>query len=113
MPDPRPRSPARIFGWVLFIGLAMMLFIFFMLFNQRPAGRELSADEFWHNIRQGKVVGDLAISESEIRGQLDGAAPGANRFHVRYEWKGDGQRPELHKEALKFENVHLTQRSYK
>ncbi len=88
MPDHRPRFPARIFVWVLFIVLAVMLFMFF---TQRPAGREMSADEFWHNIRRGKVVGDLAISESEIRGQLDGSAPGANRFYVRYEWKGDGQ----------------------
>ncbi len=30
-----------------------------------------------------------------------------------WEFKGVGQKPELHKEALNFENVHLTQRSYK
>jgi succinate dehydrogenase flavoprotein subunit len=30
-----------------------------------------------------------------------------------WEWKGEGQRPQLHKEPLKFDNVHLAQRSYK
>ncbi|MFZ1984263.1 MAG: fumarate reductase/succinate dehydrogenase flavoprotein subunit [Desulfatitalea sp.] len=30
-----------------------------------------------------------------------------------WEYKGDGKAPEFHKEALTFENVHLTQRSYK
>ena len=30
-----------------------------------------------------------------------------------WEYKGDGQDPEMHKEPLVFENVELTQRSYK
>ncbi|MEJ2154736.1 MAG: fumarate reductase/succinate dehydrogenase flavoprotein subunit [Desulfobacteraceae bacterium] len=37
-----------------------------------------------------------------------------NFAHVAaWEYKGEGQDPEFHKEALKFENVKLTQRSYK
>ena len=37
-----------------------------------------------------------------------------NFCHVAaWEYKGEGQDPELHKEELKFENVKLTQRSYK
>jgi succinate dehydrogenase / fumarate reductase flavoprotein subunit len=34
-------------------------------------------------------------------------------FVSAWEYKGDNQPEELHKEALEFENVHLTQRSYK
>jgi len=30
-----------------------------------------------------------------------------------WEYKGDGKAPELHKEPLKFDNIHLAQRSYK
>ena len=30
-----------------------------------------------------------------------------------WEWRGEGSKPTLHKEPLTFENVHLTQRSYK
>jgi len=30
-----------------------------------------------------------------------------------WEWRGEGTKPTLHKEPLTFENVHLTQRSYK
>jgi succinate dehydrogenase / fumarate reductase flavoprotein subunit len=38
----------------------------------------------------------------------------ANFCHVAaWEFTGDGQEPNLHKEPLVFENVHLTQRSYK
>jgi len=37
-----------------------------------------------------------------------------NFCHVAaWEYKGDGKKPELHKEPLAFENVELTQRSYK
>jgi succinate dehydrogenase / fumarate reductase flavoprotein subunit len=34
-------------------------------------------------------------------------------YVAAWEWKGEGKTPELHKEMLTFENVHLTQRSYK
>ncbi len=34
-------------------------------------------------------------------------------YVAAWEWKGTGKLPELHKEMLTFENVHLTQRSYK
>jgi succinate dehydrogenase / fumarate reductase flavoprotein subunit len=34
-------------------------------------------------------------------------------YVAAWEWKGEGQTPELHKEILTFDNVHLTQRSYK
>ncbi len=34
-------------------------------------------------------------------------------YVAAWEFKGEGKAPELHKEALEFENVHLAQRSYK
>ncbi len=34
-------------------------------------------------------------------------------YVAAWEWKGQGNAPALHKETLEFENVHLTQRSYK
>ncbi len=34
-------------------------------------------------------------------------------YVAAWEWKGEGKAPELHKESLEFENVHLAQRSYK
>ena len=34
-------------------------------------------------------------------------------FAAAWEFKGDDVKPEMHKEELTFENVHLTQRSYK
>ena len=34
-------------------------------------------------------------------------------YVAAWEFKGAGQEPELHKEPLKFENVHLAVRSYK
>ena len=34
-------------------------------------------------------------------------------YVAAWEFKGDNEKPELHKEELEFENVHLTQRSYK
>jgi succinate dehydrogenase / fumarate reductase, flavoprotein subunit len=34
-------------------------------------------------------------------------------YVAAWEWKGAGTEPELHKEPLEFENVHLSQRSYK
>ena len=34
-------------------------------------------------------------------------------YVAAWEYKGEGQEPKMHKEELKFENVHLSQRSYK
>ncbi len=34
-------------------------------------------------------------------------------YAAAWEYKGEGKAPELHKEPLKFENIHLAQRSYK
>jgi succinate dehydrogenase / fumarate reductase flavoprotein subunit len=34
-------------------------------------------------------------------------------YVAAWEWKGAGSRPELHKEALEFEYVHPSTRSYK
>jgi succinate dehydrogenase / fumarate reductase flavoprotein subunit len=34
-------------------------------------------------------------------------------YVAAWEYKGDGHVPELHKESLEFEHVHLAQRSYK
>jgi len=34
-------------------------------------------------------------------------------YVAAWEWAGEGKAPVLHKEPLTFENVHLTQRSYK
>jgi succinate dehydrogenase / fumarate reductase flavoprotein subunit len=34
-------------------------------------------------------------------------------YVAAWEWKGDGREPALHKEALQFEHVKPTQRSYK
>jgi succinate dehydrogenase / fumarate reductase flavoprotein subunit len=34
-------------------------------------------------------------------------------YVAAWEWKGEGKTPELHKDVLTFDNVHLTQRSYK
>ena len=34
-------------------------------------------------------------------------------YVAAWEFKGEGKTPELHKEPLAFENVHLAQRSYK
>ena len=34
-------------------------------------------------------------------------------YAAAWEWKGEGEQPELHKEPLTFDNVHLAQRSYK
>ena len=34
-------------------------------------------------------------------------------YVAAWEWKGEGKSPELHKDILTFDNVHLTQRSYK
>ena len=35
------------------------------------------------------------------------------QYAAAWEWKGEGVTPVLHKEALNFEYVHPTQRSYK
>jgi succinate dehydrogenase / fumarate reductase flavoprotein subunit len=75
-------------------------------------------------IELGELMVDDALSRSESCGghfREESATPDGEAmrkddefaFVSAWEYKGDGQQEELHKEPLVFENVKLTQRSYK
>src|SRR5262245_54090958 len=73
MPYAEPGTPSRgksVFGWVLFIALAVM---FFMLIRQRDQARaQISLNEFEALLQESKVA-RITIYEDSIRGSAPAA----------------------------------------
>ncbi|MCC6239963.1 MAG: ATP-dependent zinc metalloprotease FtsH [Phycisphaerales bacterium] len=95
MAEQRPERPSRkpgrplpnggmrfgrgLFGWVLFIGLAIMLFL--LLQQQSTARTEIGASDFWHKLDRGEVV-KLVIEGNEAHGELR-ETQGTREFRVK------------------------------
>jgi cell division protease FtsH len=56
-----------VFGWVLFIGVAILLFLY--LQNQGPTRSEISLDEFYTKLERGDIQ-QLTITGDELTGKL-------------------------------------------
>src|SRR5438045_9636624 len=69
-----------IFGWVLFIGLAIMLFL--LLRQQRTSTQDISLSEFKDSLVAGKVR-TVQVESDEIVGQFNTADPNSDRFRVQ------------------------------
>ncbi len=98
MSEQRPEKPTRkngrgpaanggmrfgrgVFGWVLFVGLAVMLF---MLVNKQSRGyTPVNLDVFWTNLENGKVK-ELTIEGDQIKGQFSTKVPAANGPDIEY-----------------------------
>jgi cell division protease FtsH len=91
LPNGGMRFGRGLFGWVLFIGLAIMLFL--LLKQQSTARTEISYDEFRHKLQRGEVV-KLVIEGNEGHGELK-EAEAAKDFRVRL-----SQEPVLSDEGL-------------
>jgi cell division protease FtsH len=91
MADQRPEKPVKktprpaagnggmrfgrgVFGWILFIGLAFMLFMLVQK-NQR-AYTAINLDTFWAELNNGKVK-ELTIEGDEVQGQFSQKLPAA------------------------------------
>ena len=75
---------------------------------------ELFAKDALH--RKESCGGHFREESVEVGGEQDGEALRDDEnfaYAAAWEFKGDGQEPELHKEDLKFEYIELKQRSYK
>lgn len=76
-----------LFGWVLFIGLAIMVVMLLKNYNNKQS-TEISLSEFIGDIQQNKVA-SVVIEGSEATGQLKDAQAGQTgefkNFHVKLE----------------------------
>ncbi len=87
-----PQLPSRfgrpLMGWVVIIALAVVLM--FVLAKVGEAGRrDMSVTDFWMNLRNGHVVGEVKVSDRAIEGTLDENVPGLpkdapHKFRVSY-----------------------------
>jgi cell division protease FtsH len=95
-PSKKPTRPGQpggmrfgrgLFGWVLCIGLLIMLFMLFKNYSNKQ-NNEISFSEFIHDIQQNKLS-SIVIEGSEATGQLKDAVAGTNgefkTFHVKLE----------------------------
>src|ERR1700733_6153151 len=98
MAEQRPEKPQRktqrgssgsggmrfgrgVFGWVLFIGLAVMLFM--LVQKQSRNYTPINLDTFWTNLNNGKVK-ELTISGDEIQGQFSQKIPSPNSPDIEF-----------------------------
>lgn len=80
-PRPERRLGRGIFGWVLFIGLAIMLFL--LLRQQRTNTQDISLSEFKDSLVAGKVR-TVTVESDQIVGEFNVANPNASaRFQVQ------------------------------
>jgi cell division protease FtsH len=107
-PLPPPQGPSRfsrsLLGWVVIIGLALLLFTF--LREGLDKSREITATEFWNRARNGDVIGEVVIRDKEIEGTLDKRAAGLEkdaplRFRVKYDWRAERSFDKDLRDALK------------
>ena len=92
-PPVPPQVPSRfgrsLMGWVIIIGLALLLMA--LLGGGLDRARDISPQEFWKHARNGKIAGAVIVKEREIRGTLAenvaGLDPDETRdFRVKYSY---------------------------
>jgi len=87
-PPPPTKLNRNLMGWVIFIGLALLL-MSVVYKNMSENRRDISADEFWTHVRNGHVKA-LVIKDQEIEGELREDIPGQEegqtlRFLLAYD----------------------------
>ncbi len=81
------RFTRSMFGWVVIIGLALLMMTMFGGMGQRR--QEIPSNQFWTYLESGQVVGEIVVRNDRIEGELaegtEGLAKDANRlFYVVY-----------------------------
>jgi len=89
---PPARFSRSLMGWVMIIGLGLLLMTF--LTRNLDSGKEISIVEFWRHVEQGKVVDRIIIQEQRIEGTLAPDASGLDpretrKFYVIYPYRSD------------------------
>jgi cell division protease FtsH len=96
--DPMPPMPPNRFsrtlmGWVVVIGLALLMFTF--LSRGMENRTEITPGDFWTYVENGQVTGIIVISDREVTGTLSEDAPGlrkdqSHKFRVAYDYAAVG-----------------------
>ncbi len=104
-PPPMPNRFSRsMLGWVVIIGLALVLFVF-LKEGIEGERREITATEFWNYARDGRIEGIITVHDREIEGTLANDTPGLNKddprkFRVRYDYRAQRDFDEQLQKAL-------------
>src|SRR5438105_1055386 len=80
-PNGGMRFGRGLFGWVLFIGLAIMLFM--LLNNTKPGKYLVSLSDFQTALRDDKVK-SITIEGDEITGEYEPVQPGKNGNTIQF-----------------------------
>ena len=94
-PEGSPQPPTRLgkslMGWVLIIGMAVLLMTF--LQGSMEHGREITITAFWKYVESGQVTGDIVVEKDTITGEnTQGVVVGekeSHKFHVQYNHRDD------------------------
>ncbi len=86
---PSPLKFNRGLGWVVFVGLALLLLTVVM--PQLSTRKEVPASDFWTYVQDGRVA-TLKVRDQRIEGELREAPPeleGETKFFVQYDYRAD------------------------
>ena len=94
-PDGGLQPPTRVgkslMGWVIIIGLAVLLMTF--LRSGMEHGREITITDFWRYVESGQVTGEITIEKDTITGEntkdVFVADKETHKFHVQYNHRDD------------------------
>jgi len=85
-----PRMSRSLLGWVILIGLGVMLFLFVnQSLDQR---REISPAEFWAAAEAGHITGEVVVRDDRIEGEFAPDMPTlkkdqTRKFTFAYDWR--------------------------
>ena len=73
--EPTPQPPPNRFGrpmmgWLIILGMALVVFFFLGKGWGMNAPKEIPADEFWALAKKGQLTGELVIKEKKIEGTI-------------------------------------------
>ncbi len=102
-PQPPVKFGRSLFGWVVIIGLGLLLFTF--LGRGLDGREEISTTKFWTYVNNGNVVGEITIRENRIEGTLADETPGLNpddsrKFFLVFNYKSQENFDVTLREAL-------------
>ena len=72
-PSKLPKNNRAMFGWVMIIGLGIMLAVIFS--GKMSGGEKITLNKFWQYVDNDQITGTIEIESTKVKGQLKEDVP--------------------------------------
>jgi len=72
-PNMLPKNNRAMFGWVLIIGLGIMLAVMFS--GKMGGGEKIPLSQFWQYVDNDQITGTIEVERTKVKGQLKEDVP--------------------------------------